>query len=268
MRPVEYRLGLLFPRSDVGSAWSCCSCQKLTAGDGSTSDCFVPLLFIPRLLIETQDGHERMSEIGKRMTTAECRLVGLFSRKDAVPLAPNGGHSLASRAKGQSSRSRSLGPARPGRSAAGPLQRGRPLRSADPRVAQSRRDSRRLATIPGIGPITASALSAAVPDASLFRSGWQFAAWLGFTPRANSSSGEERLGWITRQGDCDLRQLLVVGATVVIRMARKDAARRTWLAQLLERKPAKIATVALADKTARIAWAGRSRNEVYPASAA
>lgn len=128
--------------------------------------------------------------------------------------------------------------------------------------------SRRLATIPGIGPITASAISAAVPDASLFRSGRQFAAWLGLTPRANSSGGEERLGGITKQGDGYLRRLLVVGATAVMRMARKDAARQPWLAQLLERKPAKIATVALANKTVRIAWAVMSRNEVYAASAA
>lgn len=128
--------------------------------------------------------------------------------------------------------------------------------------------SRRLATIPGIGPITASAISAAVPDASLFRSGRQFAAWLGLTPRANSSGGKERLGGITKQGDGYLRRLLVVGATAVMRMARKNAARQPWLAQLLERKPAKIATVALANKTARIAWAVMSRNEVYAASAA
>jgi len=73
--------------------------------------------------------------------------------------------------------------------------------------------SRRLATIPGIGLITASAISAAVPDASLFRSGRQFAAWLGLTPRANSSGGKEKLGEITKQGDGYLRRLLVVGAT-------------------------------------------------------
>lgn len=128
--------------------------------------------------------------------------------------------------------------------------------------------SRRLATIPGIGPITASAISAAVPDASLFRSGRQFAAWLGLTPRANSSGGKERLGGITKQGDGYLRRLLVVGATAVMRMARKNTARQPWMAQLLERKPAKIATVAFANKTARIAWAVMSRNEVYAASAA
>lgn len=128
--------------------------------------------------------------------------------------------------------------------------------------------SRRLATIPGIGPITASAIAAAVPDAALFRSGRQFAAWLGLTPRAHSSGGKERLGGISKQGDGYLRKLLVVGATAVMRMARKDATRQPWVAQLLERKPVKIATVGLANKTARIAWAVMTRNEVYAAAAA
>jgi transposase len=128
--------------------------------------------------------------------------------------------------------------------------------------------SRRLATIPGIGPITASAIAAAVPDPLLFRSGRQFAAWLGLTPRPHSSGGKERLGGISKQGDGYLRKLLVVGATAVMRMARKDASRQPWLAQLLERKPTKIATVGLANKTARIAWAVMARKEVYAAAAA
>jgi transposase len=127
--------------------------------------------------------------------------------------------------------------------------------------------NRRLATISGIGTITASAISAAVPDASLFRSGRQFTAWLGIPPRANSSSDKERLGGITNQGDGYLRRVLVVGATAVMRVARKNAARQPWMAQLLERKPAKIATVVLANKTVRIAWAMMSRNEVYAAAA-
>jgi transposase len=88
------------------------------------------------------------------------------------------------------------------------------------------------------------------------------------TPRANSSGGKQRLGGITKQDDGYLRRLLVVGATAVMRTARNDAACQPWLAQLLERKPAKIATVALANKTARIAWAVMSRNEVYAAFAA
>ena len=113
--------------------------------------------------------------------------------------------------------------------------------------------SRRLLTIPGIGPITASAIAAAVPDPSLFRSGRQFAAWLGLTPRAHSSGGKERLGRISKQGDGMIRRLLVVGATAVIRVARQDNPGRVWAKRLLERKPARVVSVALANKTARIA---------------
>ena len=102
----------------------------------------------------------------------------------------------------------------------------------------------------------------------MFRSGRQFAAWLGLTPRPHSSGGKERLGGISKQGDGYLRRLLVVGATAVMRMTRKNAARQPWLAELLERKPAKIATVALANKTARIAWAVMTRKEVYAAATA
>ena len=91
---------------------------------------------------------------------------------------------------------------------------------------------------------------------------------MGLVPRQTSSGGKERLGGITKQGDGYLRRLLVVGATAVLRMTRKDADRQPWMAQLLKRKPTKIATVALANKTARIAWALMSRKEVYAAPAA
>jgi transposase len=121
--------------------------------------------------------------------------------------------------------------------------------------------SRRLATIPGIGPITASAIAATVPDVSLFRSGRQFAAWLGLTPRAHSSGGRERQAGISKQGDGYVRRLLVVGATAVLRMARKNAAGSAWVMQLLERKRPKVAAVALANKSARVAWAVMARGE-------
>jgi transposase len=127
--------------------------------------------------------------------------------------------------------------------------------------------SQRLATIPGIGPITASAIAATVPDATLFRSGRQFAAWLGLTPRARSSGGKERLGGISKQGDGYIRRLLVIGATAVIRFARQDNASKAWTARLLERKPARLVSVALANKTARIAWAVLARNQSYAAAA-
>jgi transposase len=127
--------------------------------------------------------------------------------------------------------------------------------------------SRRLATIPGIGPITASAIAAAVLKATLFRSGRQFAAWLGLTPRAHSSGGKQRLGGISKQGDSYIRRLLVIGATAVIRCARRDNASKSWAAKLLERKPARVVSVALANKTARIAWAILARNQSYTAAA-
>lgn len=123
--------------------------------------------------------------------------------------------------------------------------------------------SQRLASIPGIGPITASAIAASVPDMSLFRSGRQFAAWLGLTPRANSSGGKERQTGISKQGDGYLRRLLVIGATAVLRFARQNTAGRAWAVKLLEKKRPKVVAVALANKTARIAWAVMTRNEVY-----
>lgn len=116
--------------------------------------------------------------------------------------------------------------------------------------------SRRLETIPGIGPITASAIVATVTDASLFKSGRQLAAWLGFVPRQNSSGGKERLGRISKQGDPYIRRLLVVGAHAVLRFSRKGKAAPTvWASELLARKPYTVVAVALANKMARIVWA-------------
>ena len=128
--------------------------------------------------------------------------------------------------------------------------------------------SRRPATIPGIGPITASAIAAAVPDAGQFRSGRQFAAWLGLTPKPRSSGGKERLGRISREGNGYIRRLLVTGMTAVLRCARKDRERNRWAAGLLERKPARLVSVALANKTARVAWAVLARGQTYAARAA
>ncbi|MGI4797831.1 MAG: IS110 family transposase, partial [Janthinobacterium lividum] len=125
----------------------------------------------------------------------------------------------------------------------------------------------RLAKVPGIGPITASAIVAAVPDASIFRSGRQFAAWLGLTPKAHSSGGKEKLGGISKQGDGYIRRLLVVGATSVIRVARKETSSKLWATKLLERKPARVVSVALANKTARIVWAMLARGEDYAVQA-
>lgn len=130
--------------------------------------------------------------------------------------------------------------------------------------------SQRLATIPGVGIITATALAASVPDPSVFRSGREFAAFLGLVPRQNSSGGKERLGRISKMGNGYLRKLLVVGATSVIRCARTSTSpSATWVKALLERRPARVVTVAMANKNARIAWAVLARVEVYrvPATA-
>ena len=124
--------------------------------------------------------------------------------------------------------------------------------------------SQRLATIPGVGIITATALSATIVDPAAFQSGREFAAFLGLVPRQNSSGGKDRLGRISKKGDGYLRKLLVVGATSVIRRARTGAmAAGAWIRSLLERKPARVVTVAMANKTARIAWAVLRRGEVY-----
>jgi transposase len=124
--------------------------------------------------------------------------------------------------------------------------------------------SQRLATIPGVGIITATALAATICDPSLFRSGREFAAFLGLVPRQNSSGGKDRLGRISKKGDGYLRKLLVVGATSVVRRARTDAlAAAPWIRALLERRPTRVVTVAMANKTARIAWAVLARGGVY-----
>ena len=127
--------------------------------------------------------------------------------------------------------------------------------------------SRRLETIPGIGVIGATAIAATVTDPAAFKSGREFAAWIGLVPRQNSSGGKERLGSISKQGDRYLRRLLIVGATAVIRHARAHPDKHPWLTQLLARKPAKVVAVALANKMARIAWAVLFRGETYRAPA-
>ena len=115
--------------------------------------------------------------------------------------------------------------------------------------------SRRLMEVPGVGPIGAALLVMKVPNPRAFRSGRDFAAWLGLTPKDHSTAGKQRLGVITRAGDEALRRTLVVGATAVIQQIKRGRGRASpWLMALVARKPAKLAAVALANKTARIAW--------------
>jgi transposase len=125
--------------------------------------------------------------------------------------------------------------------------------------------ARRLETIPGIGVITASALAATVTDPHQFTSGRQFAAWLGLTPRANSSGGKERQGRISKMGDRYLRRLLVSGMTSQLQSVRRHPDRHPWTTSLLHRKPAKLVAVAMANKAARTAWAIMTRGEIYRA---
>jgi transposase len=126
--------------------------------------------------------------------------------------------------------------------------------------------SRRLATVPGVGPIGASALAASVTDPGQFRSGREFAAWPGLTPRQNSSGGKERLGRITKMGDRYLRKLLFVGMMSLVKSARnKPESVDPRLIDLLARKPVRLAAIALANKTARIIWAIMTRGETYRA---
>lgn len=124
--------------------------------------------------------------------------------------------------------------------------------------------SRRLAAIPGLGVITATAIAATVTDPDQFRSGRQFASWLGLTPQQQSTGGKTRLGGISKQGDRYLRRLLVVGATAVIRHTKdKPTPLATWIRTLLEKKPFRLVSVALANKLARIAWVLLTRKETY-----
>ena len=124
--------------------------------------------------------------------------------------------------------------------------------------------SRRLATIPGIGPITASAIAATIADPSTFRSGRELAAWIGPVPRQHSSGGKQKLGRVSKQGDRYLRRLLTVGATSVMRrLPGKTDGHSAWIRALLGRRPFRLASLALANKMARITWAVMVRQEDY-----
>lgn len=152
------------------------------------------------------------------------------------------------------------------------------LRALDQQVARLDREitrraregdvARRLMTIPGIGPVTATAIVALAPPAQTFRRGRDFAAWLGLTPVQRSTGGKERLGRTSKMGERTLRRLLIIGASAVTHWAaRKGAPAGSWLDQMMGRKPPMLVKVALANKMARIVWALLAHGGIYRAPA-
>jgi len=124
--------------------------------------------------------------------------------------------------------------------------------------------ARRLMTIPGVGPIASTAITALVPAAEGFRTGRDFAAWLGLTPLQKSTGGKQKLGAISKRGERTIRRLLILGASAVVRQAsRRGAPTGSWLAQMLTRKPRMLVTVALANKMARVVGALLVKGGVY-----
>ena len=136
-------------------------------------------------------------------------------------------------------------------------------------IAQHRLDeaSKRLRSIPGIGIVGATAIAATVPDPKVFRSGRDFAAWIGIVPREDSTGGKHKLGPISKRGDQYLRRILVVGAHAVLKRARHQPEKYPWVTRLLERKPFRVVAVAVANKMARVAWALLARGGSYRAPA-
>lgn len=125
--------------------------------------------------------------------------------------------------------------------------------------------ARRLTSIPGVGPIIAATVRATIQDPAAFKTGRDLAAWIGITPRANSSGGKERLGRISKQGNKQLRTLLIVGATSILKQARRGVKLPSWIISLMARRPYKVVAVALANKIARTIWALLVKGGTYQA---
>jgi len=142
----------------------------------------------------------------------------------------------------------------------------------DKEIARRAREdviARRLMTIPGVGPITATAIAALAPPVETFTKGRDFAAWLGLAPRQLSSGGKQKLGSITKMGERTLRRLIIIGCSaVVLQASKRGAPAGSWLEQMMARKPRMLVTVALANKTARIIWALLIKQEEYKAPVA
>jgi transposase len=148
---------------------------------------------------------------------------------------------------------------------------GKQIDDLDAEIGRRAKDgpvARRLMTIPGIGPIAATAIAALVPAPEGFRAGRDFAAWLGLTPLQKSTGGKQKLGAISKMGERTIRRLLILGASAVVRWAvHRGAAPGSWLGQMLGRKPRMLVTTALANKTARIVWALLVKGGTYNAPA-
>jgi len=146
------------------------------------------------------------------------------------------------------------------------------IRFLDAEIARRAKEdnvARRLMTVPGIGPIIATALTALAPAAETFKRGRDFAAWLGLTPLQHSTGGKQRLGKTSKMGERTLRRLLIIGASAVVRWAaRKGAVAGSWLAGMLKRKPPMLVRFALANKMVRIVWALMTKGGIYRAQIA
>lgn len=137
-------------------------------------------------------------------------------------------------------------------------------------AAQAKADNRArmLQTAPGVGPLSAHATLATIPDPAVFKSGRDFAAWLGLTPRLDGTGGKTRAGHITKQGNQPLRRLLVLGATAWLRQVKARPEKGSpWLRGMMARRPIKVVAVAQAARTARILWAMLTHNQPYRAPA-
>jgi transposase len=134
------------------------------------------------------------------------------------------------------------------------------------KAAENDEAARRLQTVPGVGPITSSALAATLPDVSNFKTARDLAAWLGLTPKPHSSGGKERLGKISKMGNRYIRRLLYLGAMATIATRRRKPAGDDWLWGMLQRKPVKLVAIALANRMARTVWAMLKTGETYRAS--
>jgi len=145
----------------------------------------------------------------------------------------------------------------------------RQVAGLDKEIAQRAREdevARRLMTIPGIGPIAATAIAALAPAPETFRRGRGFAAWLGLTPKQKSTGGKTRLGRTSKMGERTLRRLLVIGSSTVIQQASKrEVPEGSWLGSMLARKPHMLVMVAQTNKTACIFWAVLMHREDYRA---